>query len=256
MSAAETLLILGQDGLWHLFGVFLRVGAMMALLPAFGERTVPARVRLGLALGFSLIVAPAAPALPMPHTPAAAMATLGPEVLAGLLMGIGLRLFVLALQTAGTMAAQATSLSQIFGGSAGADPMPAIAHLLTVAGLALAVMADLHVKVAALLIGSYGALPPGVWPAGAMVADWGVAQVGHAFALAFTLAAPFVVASVIYNVALGVVNRAMPHLMVTFVGAPALTWGALLLMLLALPSMLEVWGEALSSWLANPVALP
>ena len=27
--------------------VFLRIGAMMALLPAFGERMVPARIKLG-----------------------------------------------------------------------------------------------------------------------------------------------------------------------------------------------------------------
>ena len=45
------------------------------------------------------------------------------------------------------------------------------------------------------------------------------------FALALSLAAPFVIASLLYNVALGVINKAMPQLMVAFVGAPAITCG-------------------------------
>ena len=39
--------------------VFLRVGATMSLLPAFGERVVPARIRLVLAMAFTAVVAPA-----------------------------------------------------------------------------------------------------------------------------------------------------------------------------------------------------
>lgn len=256
MTAADTLVAIGQGTLWSLFCVFLRVGAAMALLPAFGERMVPARVRLGLAVAFTLVVAPAAPALPLPESPARALLLLTPEVLAGLLLGIGLRLFVLALQTAGSMVAQATSLSQIFGGSAGMDAQPAIGTLLTMAALALATMAGLHVKVALLLIGSYAAFPPGVWPGPGLVAGWGIDQVTRGFALAFSLSSPFVVASVIYNVALGAINRAMPQLMVSFIGAPVLTWGGLALMLLALPATLGAWGQALDRWLAGQGIAP
>ena len=56
---------------------------------------------------------------------------------------------------------------------------------------------------------------------------------GRTFALAFSLAAPFVTAALLYNIALGVINRAMPQLSVTFIGAPALTAGGLLLILVA-----------------------
>ena len=128
--------------------VFLRVGAMMAVLPAFGERSVPGRVRLALALAFTGIVAPAV----APETANALaeglrpLAILGSEVLVGLLLGLAIRLFVLALQTAGSIAAQATSLAQIFGNVI-VDPQPAMAHVMIVAGLAIAVMLGLHVKV-------------------------------------------------------------------------------------------------------------
>ncbi len=247
---------LGRDGLADGFVVLLRVGAAMAVLPAFGEQSVPRRVRLGLALAFTLIVAPAVlPLLPAAGAEPAALARLwGAEVAVGLVLGLGLRLFVLALQTAGAMAAQATSLAQIFGGSAGVDPQPATAHLLTIAGLALAVLTGLHIRVAEALVASYGAFPPGVFPHPGLVAEWGTFRVAEAFAMGFTLAAPFVVASLVYNVALGVINRAMPQLMVAFVGAPALTFGGLALMFLALPALLQVWLGALNLYLGDPLA--
>lgn len=246
------LLGMGQASLAGGFAVFLRVGAVMAVLPAFGERAVPARVRLALALAFTFVVAPAAP----PFAAEPSIPAYGAEVAVGLVVGMGIRLFVLALQTAGAMAAQATSLAQIFGGSTGIDPQPAIGYMLTLAGLALAVMAGLHIRVAEALIASYTAFPAGVFPHAGLIATWGTFRVAEAFALAFSLAAPFVVASLVYNVALGVINRAMPQLMVAFVGAPALTLGGLALLALATPSLLEVWLGALHLYLADPVAAP
>jgi flagellar biosynthetic protein FliR len=256
-AALAGLIEAGQAGLATGFAVFLRVGAAMAVLPAFGEQILPRRVRLVLALAFTAVVVPAvAPMLSPPAEGAALARFWAAEVTVGLTLGLGLRLFVLALQTAGTMAAQATSLAQIFGGSAGIDPQPAVAHLLTLAGLALAVIADLHVHVTQALVASYAALPPGLFPPAGLIAGWGTWRVAEAFALAFALAAPFVVASLIYNLALGVINRAMPQLMVAFVGAPALTLGGLVLLALALPPLLEVWLEALGLFLADPLAGP
>lgn len=235
------------------FIVFLRVGAAMALLPAFGERSVPERVRLMLGLSFTVIVAPAV--AQDVEVIAAKGQVFGlfvfTEVLAGLAIGIGLRLFVLALQTAGSIAAQSTSLSQLFGGGA-VDPQPAIGHLLLVSGLALAVMTGLHVRVAEMLIMSYDVLLPGQFPDAGILSEWGIGQIAHAFALAFSLAAPFVIASLIYNVALGVINRAMPQLMVAFVGAPAITAGGLLLMFLSLPILLGLWSDGLNAFLSDP----
>ncbi|MCP3970147.1 MAG: flagellar biosynthetic protein FliR [Rhodobacteraceae bacterium] len=243
----------GRSGLTVGFIVFLRVGAAMAVLPAFGERSIPQRVRLGLTLAFTAIVAPAVAA------PIAAQLAPGTvpvllmfgEVIAGLALGLGLRLFVLVLQMAGSVAAQSTSLSQIFG-TAAIEPMPAIGHVMMISGLALAVMAGLHVRLAEALIGSYGIFPPGGFPSPAALADWGLSRVAHAFGLAFALAAPFVLASVIYNLALGVINKAMPQLMVAFVGAPAITAGGLILMFLSLPILLSTWSNGLDAFLANP----
>jgi flagellar biosynthetic protein FliR len=60
------------------------------------------------------------------------------------------------------------------------------------------------------------------------------------------------IASLVYNVVLGVINRAMPQLMVSFVGAPALTAGGLLLFFLAAPIMLAIWLATFSAFMEMP----
>ncbi|WP_235971333.1 flagellar biosynthetic protein FliR [Palleronia pontilimi] len=231
------------------FYVFLRLGAAMALLPAFGERMVPLRVRLVLTLAFTAIVTPA---VAQDAVPSQVLGfALGTEVVIGLALGAILRLFVLGLQIAGSIAAQSVSLAQIFGTQA-VDAMPAIGHVITLSGLTIAVIAGLHLKVAEFLILSYELMPLGRFPEPEDLTSWGVARTAQAFGLGFTLAAPFVITSVIYNLALGAINRAMPQLMVAFVGAPAITAGGLILLALALPFMLQIWLSAMDGFFANP----
>ncbi|WP_282152837.1 flagellar biosynthetic protein FliR [Ruegeria atlantica] len=238
------------DGLWHLFAVFLRVSALVSLLPAFGERSIPTRVKLGIAAAFTLIVTPAVPAPDHGQGVLPLVRMIGTETLVGLAMGIGLRLFVLALQTAGSIAAQSTSLSQILGGAA-VDPVPAMGYLLTLAGLTLAVLLGLHIRVAQFLIHSYTLFPMGVVPLAPDLSQWGVQHIARSFGLAFSLAMPFVIASLIYNLALGVINRAMPQLMVAFVGAPAITFAGLFLLFAGTPLILSVWSDALFAFIVN-----
>lgn len=248
-EAAEVWLAAG-------IAVFLRIGACFLALPGFGEAMIPVRVRLGAALAFTAIVTPAVLAdLPTMSGAMPPVAFFLTEAMAGLILGLALRLTVHALQVAGSIAAQATSLSQIMGG-ASPDPQPAMGALLMLSGVTLAVMAGLHVHLAAAFVRSYDILPIGSLPRPHDLGGWGVDRVAASFGLALSLAAPFLIASLLYNVALGVINKAMPQLMVAFVGAPAITWGGLALLLVTTPFLLPVWFEAFSDALANPLGRP
>ncbi|WP_372573514.1 flagellar biosynthetic protein FliR [Ruegeria jejuensis] len=238
----------------HLLMVFLRVGAAVSLFPGFGDRTLPARMKLAIALVFSLIVTPATPG-PGILSFAQILSIGGAEILTGLVFGLALRLLVLALQTAGSIAAQSTSLSQILGGMA-AEPMPAMGHVLVLSGITLAMVLGLHVRVAEYLIQSYTLLPTGSAIAPRDLASWGTGQVARMFALALSLAAPFVIASLVYNLALGAINRAMPQLMVAFVGAPFITFGGLFLLFAGAPLLLMLWHDALLQTLSDPLGAP
>jgi flagellar biosynthetic protein FliR len=59
----------------------------------------------------------------------------------------------------------------------------------------------------------------------------------------------------LYNIALGVINRAMPALMVSFVGAPALAGGGLALIAVICPIILMVWLQNLHGFLAQPFGI-
>ena len=252
---ADTILGLGSDMWWHWFAVFLRVTGVVSFLPALGEQSVPVRVRLAVAVALSLIAAPAIGSTNTDFsTLSAAVSGAVAELMNGVTLGLGLRILVMALQTAGAIAAQATSLSQLLG-TGGVEPMPALGQVLLIAGLALAVTTGLHVRAAAFVIDSYHLFPPATFPVASIIGRWGTAQVSQAFSLAFQLAAPFVIASVLYNLTLGVINRAMPQLMVAFVGAPVITAGGLILLMLAAPIMLSLWLETLHGFLSNPAGL-
>ncbi|GAA5074861.1 flagellar biosynthetic protein FliR [Roseibacterium beibuensis] len=249
--------LLGMSQLWLMAGlsVFLRVGAAFLVLPGLGDQMVPMRVRLGAALAMSVFLTPmlvteigGSPALPP-------VQTFVSEAGAGLLLGLALRLTVHALQIAGSIAAQSTSLSQIMGG-ASPDPQPAMGAILTLAGVTFAVISGLHVHLVEAFLRSYTLLPFGDLPGPRDVGAWGVAQVADSFSLAFSLAAPFLIASLLYNVALGVINKAMPQLMVAFVGAPAITWGGLVLLLVTTPFILPIWLSAFEAALVSPIGGP
>jgi len=239
------------------FIVFLRIGAAVALLPGFGGFELPQRVRLGVALAFTAVVLPmVADDLPRgAYSGGPPWRLFATEAVAGLALGLVLRLIVVVLQFAASIAAQATSLAQIFGGAV-AEPLPAIGNLLLIGGIALAMGTGLHVAVAGSLAQSYAVLPVGVFPLAGDLADWGVARSAEALGLGFSLAAPFLIVSVIYNVALGIINRAMPQLMVALVGAPAIAWGGLVLLALTTPALLALWLDWALALIEAPFAAP
>ena len=120
--------------------VFARVAAVVMLLPGVGEQGVPPRVRLGLALLFSLclfpVVAPGLPAVPAGLGGLVGMVL--HEILVGLLIGTILRLFLSSLSVAGEI----VSLQTTLGFAQTANPMEAapstsLSTFLTVMGLTL-----------------------------------------------------------------------------------------------------------------------
>lgn len=249
MAQLSTLSGLAEPVIWQAALVFVRVGAMIALLPAIGEQMVPVRIKLAVTVGMTLVVLPAV-AIDVSLT----SGLFGPifaEALAGLILGIGLRMLILGLQTAGTIAAQSTSLSQMFAGT-GPEAQPIVANILVLAALAVFVAMDGLPRAVGLLIASYDLMPVGTVADVRAFTEWEVLRISRVFAMAFSLAAPFVIAALLYNLALGAINRAMPQLMVSFVGAPALALGGIALLTFSGPLVLSVWQEAMEAALQQP----
>ena len=235
--------------------VFMRIGAIAMLLPGFGEQSIPMRIRLVITLSFTAIVWPVvSPQLVL--TEMELIFAMIAEAAIGMMIGLSIRLMVMALQLAGSIAAQSTSISQIAGANTTPDPLPAVGNLLVMAGLALVLAGGLHIKAVMAMIQSFEVLPIGQLPIGSEVAAWGVSRIASVFALAIGMATPFIVASFAYNIGLGAINRAMPSLMVAFVGAPAITAGAIIILMLASPVILMFWSGQMDAVLFNPLGTP
>ena len=254
MDPLELAATLTEETVFTIALVFTRIGAVASLLPGFGEQNMPARIRLVVALAFTTLTWPlVAPLVPdLPSDWGQIMPLFLTEAFIGVMLGLAIRMMVLVLQLAGSIAAQATSLSQIMGAGATPDPLPAIGNILVIAGLALVLVTGLHIKAVSAVAESYRVLPFALFPPPSDIATWGVSQVAHAFSLAFTLSAPFVVASFAYNITLGVINRAMPQLMVAFIGAPAITAAGILILFLAAPVILLAWNIRMDTVLSDP----
>ncbi|MEQ9692750.1 flagellar biosynthetic protein FliR [Shimia sp. SDUM112013] len=246
------LLQWAENSMLLAYFVFVRVGAIVALSPGFGEQAIPVRVKLTISVLLTLVVTPMVEPLQSANLDPVRFTifTLS-EATVGLILGVFLRVLVFALQIAGSIAAQATSLSQLLGGG-GVEPNSAMGQILMLGGITLAMIMGLPEYLVIYISNSYSAFPIGAFPDPSGVAELGVERMAAGFSLAFQLAAPFLAISILYNLTLGAINRAMPQLMVVFVGAPAILLGTLVVLSLIASLILWVWWQNFERFLSFP----
>lgn len=203
--------------------VFARVGGFCMLIPGVGETHVPAALRLAFALTLTLVLYPllraGLPAIPAGVDGLASQVTV--EALIGLGLGALLRLFLATLDIAGEIVSLQTTLS--FAQTANpteAQPTGTVTSFLALLGLGLVFGTNLHHVFLAGVVHSYTLFPPAHAPP---IGDFGrlaTRMVGECFTLGVQLSAPVMVFSLIFNVALGFVARAMPQFQVFFAATP------------------------------------
>ena len=219
--------------------VFTRVSLLVFLLPGLSARAVPVRVRLAAALAITFLLLPAA----APRVPQSDLVPLlFGEALAGAYLALAFRLLIFVLSIAGTVISQAMSLSQVLGAALTEAPDTTVATLLSVTGAALFVTLGLHIEAIGVLLRSYESLPPsGLGGATPEMAERLLRGFADGLALGLSLALPFVLMNLAYYALLGLMNKAMPQLMVTFVGMPAITFAGLCFLAAGVATVLTVW---------------
>jgi len=228
------------------FLVFARTGAMVMLLPAIGDASVPSRVRLLLALAISLALTPTVAASYPAVAPANSLALgvlIGEEITAGVLIGAMARIIMSALSVAGFLIASQAGLSmaQTLDPTSAGEQGAEVGNFLSLLGVVLIFATNLHHLAIGAIAGSYHLIPPGTaLPSGDM-AELAIRLVSGSFALGFQLAAPFLVFGFAVNAAFGVLARLMPQLQVFFVVMPVNVMVGFLLMALLLGSMMTLF---------------
>ncbi len=226
--------------------IFTRISTMVFMLPGLGETAISIRTRLAASLVVTWLMTPIVMNTQIAPTMgdwgiAKMFMGFGLEALHGFTLGFGLRVMVYALQIAGSMISQSLSLTQVFGGGMTSEPNTTIGTLLMLAGVTLLVTLDLHVRAFALLVQTYDIFPLASTVNLDKLAYWAAAKCMSVFSFAVALALPFLILNFIYNLMLGFLNKAMPQLMVSFVGMPFVIGAGIVLLALSIGSILLVW---------------
>lgn len=254
MSALEQALDLIGEELWLVFIVFLRIGPALAVAPGFGHKAVPVRIRLVCALLLALVIAPSVRPVfeGPPPEPESLLYIVTFEALLGLGIGILARLVVLALEKAGSMIGQVASLSQMFPG--GADQLPVFGHIMSVTALAIFFSTPLFEAFLMTLAMTYQVFAIGDPQVSLDFGDAVSRKLDEVTGLAYSLASPFVGAVIVYHFFIGAANKAMPQLMVSFIGIPFVSLMAIFLFYETIEHILLAWYEFAINEVMNPLA--
>lgn len=224
--------------------IFARLSALVMLMPGIGDTTVPPRIRLAFAFLMTLMLLPVvAPNLPaVPAGMGTMVAGLLKEVLIGLMIGTILRIFLMALSTAGEIISIQTTLSFAQTAAPGIAPgSSTVSTFLGLIGLTLIMSTGLHHLFLSAIVKSYTLFP---FTRDLPVADsatLAVQTVADCFKLGVQLAAPLLVFSLVFNVAVGLVGRVMPQFQVFFVASPLMVILGLSILALSLGVIGTVW---------------
>lgn len=195
--------------------VLARISAMMVLAPIFGSSTLPARVRVLLALALSLLVVPLEidKGVSLPSTATAYFVQLGGECLIGLSLGLGVLVLFSGLQVAGQVVSQMSGLQlgDVF--SPGADTnMPLFSQLLFYVTLAVFLTIGGHRQVIEALLDTFAWMPAGQGAASRSAIDAVTSLLTQSFVLGVRAAAPAMMALVLSTIIMGLVSRAVPQI--------------------------------------------
>jgi len=199
----------------------VRILAMISTSPVFGNKEVPARVKISLSVLLAIIIAPTIAAMPQVSLGSAqGLLIMLQQIIIGVAMGFTIRLIFTAVEMAGELA----GLQMGLGFASFYDPLnaaytPVIARWLgMIAALAFLAMNG-HLLVISALAESFHTLPVGsmITAQGFYgVASWG----GSIFTFALQMSLPILAALLTTNIALGILTRAAPQLNLFAVGFP------------------------------------
>lgn len=257
MSADPTM-VLGTlpDWAFAFTLVLARCAGATVMLPGLGEDTYPAIIRAGLALGVTLLVLPGVQPLvrSVPDAGLISACMIAAELITGLWLGWLARMVCLALPMSAQFIAYLLGLSSVLQPDQELGPQnSALAGLFQLLAPLIVIVSGLYTLPLMALAGSYRLIPPGTLLPVADGSAAGVRAVAMAFALAVRLASPFIVASIVWHAAIGLMARLVPRLQVYFIAMPGQILVGLLLFAGLAGVMLAVWQDAVRDSLA---ALP
>ncbi len=232
---------------------FIRVLALFGTLPVFAQRSVPARVRIGLAFLIAFCAQATLPTMPLiALDSAAAFLAVIQQILIGASLGFAVRIVFAGVEFAGELVGLQMGLNfagffnPMTGGEATATSRfygTAVAWLFIVIGG--------HLMLIAAVVQSFHAFPVGPEPFAFSRAVQPQVWGAEVFRLGLWIALPMVAMLLFVNLVLGIISRVAQQMNIFAIGFPVTVAVGLIGMLLTLPMLQMPFTMALERMLAQ-----
>jgi flagellar biosynthetic protein FliR len=204
------------------FMVLMRMSTMMALLPIFGDRTVPAPIKIILSVTFSAILFPilkangaikVQDALVWSETTGKLLMTVGSEVMVGLAVGFAAQLVFHAIQIGGDFIAQFMGLSM----ASMYDPhmenqTMVLGQLVSALAMLTFLAVDGHHVLLRAMIETFNLIPQGHFVINEAFRTSIITLAGNTILFGIQLSAPMAACMLLVNIVYGIIGKALPQL--------------------------------------------
>lgn len=228
-----------EPQLWALLFTMVRVGAAFVAAPVFGAVSVPMNVRILLTAAVGILSMNAVPIdAPGEVFALATFLAVAAEVLVGLALGFILQIAFAAPLVASELIGVSMGLSfaTAINPQTGAST-PALGQFLTILLTLLFLAVDGHLVLVELVVRSYELLPPGqAWLTPGKLQNIALFG-GYAFLAGLLLALPVGFLLLCLNIVVGMLSRSAPALNLFAIGIPASLAMGVLALLVGMPAM-------------------
>jgi len=231
-------------GLFAFLLTFVRIGTALMSMPGIGDSFTPQRVRLVIAVGLSLALAPFVAQYIPAELPAMAglVVLIFAEFIIGLFIGMIARIMMAALDTGGMVISFMSGLgnAQVFNpGSATQGSL--IGALLSICGMIVVFATNMHHLLIYGLVNSYELFPIGNIPGAGDMSQMIAQTVALSFKVGVQMAAPFMVLSLMIYICMGILARLMPQIQVFILALPLQIMLATLCLFMTLSVIMLFW---------------
>jgi flagellar biosynthetic protein FliR len=243
-----------ETQLWLWMIAMIRPGAAFIAAPVFGAPQVPVQLRAVVALALGI---PAFANTPFVMPVGGIVSIDGVFLIAGeALIGLALGFAVQIGFSTALLAGEVVSNAMGLGFAAMMDPAtgatsPAVSQYLSLLAMFLFLATGGHLQLAAIIVESYQALPPGQGGLGGSSIQGLVLFGGELFSAGLAIALPVGFAIILVQLVMAMLARSAPQMNIFAVGLPATLMGGIILIAIASPVMADGITSSLQRGLAE-----
>lgn len=226
--------------------VFLRLSAMLMVMPVFGYATVAPRIRIALAVTLTLIIAPMVGESFHIHYTSLMMLAVDAmrEIFIGVMIGFGARILFEAFRLAGSLVGFQMGLAIMnVADPTSQDNVSIIGNLWFLVIVLFFILTDSHHFLLETLVISFKGIPLGTAHIGARAGRVLTGEGSHLFELSLRFAAPMILFLLLADVAIAFASRVMPQLNIFFISLPLKISAGIYMVLVSLKIFQAIFGQ-------------